>query len=90
MLIPISISSDNLKEIETIKGLLDGGASGKFIDQNYANKLGVEQKSLKKPIKVYNVDGTPNKEGTIQKYIKIDLEIHGRKQNCHLLITGLG
>ena len=51
--------------------------SGKFIDQNYVKTIGVKTKTLDKPIKVYNVDGTPNKQGTIKKYVKVNLEVHG-------------
>jgi hypothetical protein len=40
---------------------LDCGATGKFIDQNYARSKGLEMEKLDDPIKVYNVDGTPNK-----------------------------
>ena len=36
MYLPIKILSDTRKWIEIIKALLDSGASGKFIDQDYA------------------------------------------------------
>jgi hypothetical protein len=36
------------------------------------------------------VDGTENKRGTIKTYVKLDLEINGRKTNTELLVTGLG
>lgn len=76
--------------METVEGLLDSGASGKFIDQNYAKKIGAKQIDLERPIQVYNVDGTQNKRGTIRKYVELNLEIHERKQKCRLLVTGLG
>ena len=50
----------------------------------------IDQQDLDKPIKVYNVDGTPNKQGTIRKYIDLNLEIHGQKRRHRLLVTGLG
>ena len=36
------------------------------------------------------MDGTENKRGTIKTYVKLDLEINGRKTNTELLVTGLG
>ena len=42
------------------------------------------------PLQAYNVDGTENKWGTIKTYVKLDLEINGRKTNTELLVTGLG
>ena len=48
---------------------MDCGAGGKFIDQNYTRMKGIKMEALKEPIQVYNVDGTPNKRGTIRYYV---------------------
>ena len=56
MSLPISISCGE-KIIET-KALLDTGAGGKFIDQNFIQQNKLETRKLEKPIVVYNVDGT--------------------------------
>jgi hypothetical protein len=45
---------------------------------------------LKYPIKVFNVDGTPNKPGTITKYTQLDLTINGQTRTYNLLVTVLG
>ena len=58
--IPIRISETEKKTIETL-GLIDSGAGGKFIDQNYVKKSGFETHTLETPIRAYNVDGTENK-----------------------------
>jgi hypothetical protein len=91
MNLPMKLSSEKQKEMEIVEeGFLDSGAGGKFIDQNYARTKGLEKKELKEPIKVYNVDGTPNKRGTIRHYVNLNIEIHGRKRKEQLLVTGLG
>ena len=90
MYLPIKISSDNKEGIEIVEGLLDSGASRKFIDHKYATDIHVEKKDLKKPIPVYNVDGTLNKKGTTTQYVELDLEVHGRKKRHRLYVTGLG
>ena len=90
MYLPLEISSKETKETKIVEALLDSGASGKFIDQNFAKNMKIEQQDLEKPIKVYNVDGTQNKQGTIKKYVELNVEIHGRKQKQRLLVTGLG
>ena len=66
MLLPISILSEKNKErtVET-RALLDTGAGGKFIDQNFVLAHGIRTHALDTPITVYNVDGTKNKTGTI-------------------------
>jgi hypothetical protein len=45
---------------------------------------------LKYPIEVFNVDETPNKQGTIMKYTWLNLTINGQTQTHNLLVTGLG
>jgi hypothetical protein len=44
---------------QTVKTLIDSGAGGLFIDQNYAKNFDINY--LDKPVKAYNVDGTENK-----------------------------
>ena len=87
--IPIRISETEKETVETL-GLIDSGAGGKFINQNYIKKLGFETHALETPIWAYNMDGTENKRGTIKSYVNLDLEINGRKTNTQLLVTGLG
>ena len=48
--IPILIKHDESKETVKTLGLLDSGAGGQFIDQNYAKKAGFEIKKLNKPL----------------------------------------
>ena len=87
----MKISSDQQKGIEIIEeGLLDRRATGKFIDQNYARKQRMKTKPYRKPIQVYNVDGTLNKQGTIRSYVDLDIEVHGRRRKERLMVTGLG
>ena len=62
--LPIKILSEKQKGIEIVEeGFLDCGATGKFINQNYAKSNRLEMERFEKPLKVYNVDGTEtNKE----------------------------
>ena len=77
MNLPMKISSE--KGIEIVEeGFVDSGAGGKFIYQNYIRTKGFRKERLSEPIKVYNVDGTPNKQGTIRYYVNLNIEIHGR------------
>ena len=87
--IPVRIIGSETESVETL-GLIDSGAGGKFIDQNYVKKIGFETHKLDVPLRAYNVDGTENKRGTITRYVILNLEINGRKTMTELLITGLG
>ena len=91
MLLPISILSEKNKErtVET-KALLDTGAGGKFIDQNFVLAHGIRTHALDTPITVYNVDGTKNKTGTITRYTDLNLKIGDKTRKTRLMVTGLG
>jgi hypothetical protein len=53
--VPINIGSSK----QTIETLIDSGADGLFIDQNYSKNFDINY--LDKPVKAYNIDGTENK-----------------------------
>jgi predicted aspartyl protease len=75
MTVDILISGKSLgqKKIVEATTLLDTGAGEKFINQNFIRNQKIETKELKYPIEVFNVDGTPNKRGTITKCTRLDL-----------------
>jgi hypothetical protein len=63
MTVDILISGESLgqKKIVETTTLLDTGAGGKFINQNFVRNQKIETKELRYSIEVLNVDGTPNK-----------------------------
>ena len=87
--ISIRIEDTEERSVETL-GLIDSGAGGNFIDQNYAKRMGFKTHKLEKPLQAYNVDGAKNKRGTIKYYVNLNLEINGKKMTMELLVTGLG
>ena len=48
--IPIQASENGKKIVETL-GLIDSGAGGKFIDQNFARKTGIRMQNLETPMR---------------------------------------
>ena len=75
--IPIWIEDTEERRVKTLR-LIDSGAGGKFIDQNYAKRMGFKTHKLEKPLQAYNMDGTENKWGMIIYYVNLNLEINGR------------
>ena len=85
--IPISIKcTEENQTVETL-GLIDSGARGKFIDQNFAKTIGLKTQPLQRPITARNIDGTEKKHGRITCFADINLTIHGRTTKTHLLLT---
>jgi len=72
-----------------IKVMIDCSAEGNFIDRTYATIMGIKKLALDKLIKVWNVDGTLNKVGTLTHYVNITLEIGEWKWTERLYITKL-
>ena len=81
ILVPIDIGLSK----QTVETLIDCGAGGLFINQNFSKKFKV--KHLEEPIKAFNVDSTENKKGT-----NVDLEfwIKHKKFKEQFYMTGLG
>jgi Retroviral aspartyl protease len=74
--------------IET-QPLVDSGAGGIFMDQNYAQKHRFNLTKLEYPIMARNVDGTENKQGTIRYYMDLDIQVNGKTNMERFLIAGL-
>jgi hypothetical protein len=53
------------------KALVDSRATENFIDWRLAKALKVQTTLLPQPQKVYNVDGTENKAGVIERHVKL-------------------
>ena len=75
----IPLTFENGGKIIEMKGLLDSGAGGKYIDQNFAQQEKLALNKLEEPITVYNVDGTLNKKGTIRNYVDLSMVIFGKR-----------
>ena len=92
MHIPVTLATESQNETKTVEtnSLVDCGAGGVFMDQAFAKAQGFPLKRLLSPIKVYNVDGTPNKKGKIRYSTTIPTTVHGRTRRTRFLITGLG
>ena len=87
MRIPVAITCKD-RTVET-NALIDSGAGGLFIDESFARKSKLPLLPIPHPIPVFNVDGTPNVNGTITHKVTGDLVIAGNKQKSELLATSL-
>lgn len=70
--------------------LIDSGAGGMFIDEQFARMHNIPLTPLISPIPVYNVDGTQNKQGAITHYTWRNLSVAGTTHRTRLLATSLG
>jgi len=70
--------------------LLDSGATENFINTETWKRMGIGKKPLAKPIKVYNVDGTENKQGEMTHYCRLRIIHNGEEDLQNFYLTNLG
>ena len=77
----IIISAKHNQNNTTVKtpALIDSGAGGTFIDQNYVWKIRYKLTELEIPVKAYNMDRTENKKGMIKNYVDLQFSINRKE-----------
>ena len=72
------------------QALLDSGASENFIDEETWKSLGIGAFVLLKPVTIYNVDGTENKQGKITQYYWLQVIKEKQEHQMRFYLTALG
>ena len=70
--------------------LVDSGATSEFIDWDYAKSCHFNLVKLRKPILVYNIDGTPNEAGSISEVVHLILHHKNHSEQTTFAVTCLG
>jgi hypothetical protein len=86
--IEIKTTDTNLKR--STKALIDSGATGLFIDEEYVHTNGITTRPLQQQIPVYNVDGTPNEAGSISQVADLVLRYDSHSERALFAVTRLG
>ena len=88
--IPITLRaySDNDKKITETTAIIDSGAQGSFIDEEFVRLHRLPTANIPFPIEPRNADGTVNTKGMITKTAWINYTIQGKllKERCY--VTG--
>jgi hypothetical protein len=79
--IKLSIGIEKLDTLEgvSVDALLDSGATGLFMDKEFARREGFILEELERAIPVRNVDGTPNAEGAVTHKVMANIFYKGHK-----------
>ena len=72
------------------KALVDSGATDNFIYPAFAKKLGLTMTPLEKPKRIYNIDNTSNKAGSITHLLELKVTTKGIEKVMRFLITDIG
>jgi hypothetical protein len=72
------ITTPEKNKLIKTRPLVNSGTGGTFMDQNYAWKHRFNLTKLEYLIMARNMDGTENKQGTIQYYMDLYLLVNGK------------
>ena len=75
--IPFTFRS--IKETLNKEALADSGATENFMDWQVVLQLRLGTSKMEKTIKVFNIDGTENRAGTLKHYVTLCIQ-HGDKE----------
>ena len=67
-------------EVEEVDMLLDSGATGSFTDHAWLHQNKITTWKLEHTIKVYNIDGSVNRGGSITEEVTLILLYQGHKE----------
>jgi hypothetical protein len=84
------LQTTNTGEVLGTNALLDCGATGLFIDTEYVKQNQLTVRTLARLIPVYNVDGTLNEAGAIERVVDAVLRYKGHTKRTQFAVTGLG
>jgi hypothetical protein len=85
--VDVEIESMDMVVRRCTQALIDCGATGCFIDIEWAKLNNIPTRPLTKPIPVYNVDGTENDAGAITDIADIILRYENHSECTQLAIT---
>ena len=75
MHIPVSIRTHYF--MANKKALMDSGVTDNFIHPAFAKRLGLAMTPLEKPKRIYNIDNTSNKAGSITHSLELKVTTKG-------------
>jgi len=73
-----------------IRGLVDSGATDCFMSPTIVRRMGLGKQPLEKSQRIWNIDNTENKDGSITHFVNLQVQTHGIHRNMRFLITNIG
>ena len=89
MRIPVQIRTCYY-EADNQKALVDSGATDCFIHPRLAERMKVGAQAFEKPKKIFNIDNTENKSGSITHFIDLKVQTKGVVKDMRFLIADIG
>jgi hypothetical protein len=72
------------------EALADSGATENFMDWQVVLQLGLGTSKMEKAIRIFNVDGTENRAGTLKNYVLLRIRQGDKEELQQFYVTNLG
>jgi hypothetical protein len=82
-------TTDMLEEVNS-EAMVNSGATGDFIDEEFVERTKLPMRCLSVPVPVYNVDGSLNEAGSINRVVDILMTYERHSERILLAVTKLG
>jgi len=89
-MLPIHLKTMDTMEETSTEAMVDTGATGDFIDQDFIAQAKLPTCKLSQLIPVYNVDGTLNEAGSIREVVNMIITYDRHSKRILLAVTRLG
>ena len=86
----VELETTDTLERKSVNSLVDSGATGEFIDHDYAKSCQFNLLKLTCLILVYNIDGSPNEAGSITEAVSLILRYKNHSEWTTFCVTSLG
>ena len=87
IMIPIHLKTTDTLEEASTEAMVDTSATGDFIDRDFMERAKLPTRKLSEPVPVYNVDGTLNEAGSIDRVVDVVMTYNGHSECILLAVT---
>ena len=87
IMLPIHLKMTDTMEETSTEAMVDTGATGDFIDQDFVSRAKLLTRKLSQPIPVYNVDGTLNEARSIREVVNMIMTYDRHTEHILLAVT---
>ena len=90
IILPVHLKTTDTMEESSTEAMVDTGATGDFIDQDFVMQNKLPTRKLSQPILVYNVNRTLNEARSIHEVVDVVMAYDGHSKRILLAVTHLG
>ena len=88
VIVKIGLERLDIQEEVMVEALLDSRATGLVISSEFAKKQGFKLKRLERLMNVRNMNGSLNKEGSIEHTVEVNIYYLGHRERTEIDIIG--